>query len=154
MRRLAVIVLVFGAALGLLGCKDSVVFSGGQGETADGFFRVDNLLALSGPSGEHAGGRVLIEQRVDTRMGPAYVQLGGPVTCLAVQGSTAVINFDEQLALVGVLTFVVHDGSPDTFAAAGVGRAPTDCSLPSVTGQPLTSGQISIVDSQPPPPTR
>jgi hypothetical protein len=82
------------------------------------------------------------------------------VTCLAVDGSDAVINFDDQAIAIGIVTVTVHDGNPDRFGSWPTGltenRAPTDCSpAPGITlGGPLTSGHISIVDSQPPSPTR
>jgi hypothetical protein len=159
MRRLAVIVVVFGAACGLLGCKgqDSVIVS--QGQTADGVVLVDSIYAVSGPSGESAGGRVLLRLRIDQPdRPPVYAEVGGPVTCLAVQGSSAIIRFDEQLSpeQLGVGTVVVHDGNPDTLRGPAFfpGGDPDDCSPTTLPERPLAPGQISIVDTQPPPATR
>ena len=154
MRRMAVIVGLIGAASGLVGCagQDSVILSGGQGRTADGLVLVDKVLALSGPSGESAGGQVSFEIRIDTPDGPRYVLAAGPVTCLAVKGNSAVIKFDPQLAGLGIVEVDFQDANPDTISFFhDNARNPDDCSGVVSSGQPLLNGQISIVDSQPPP---
>jgi hypothetical protein len=146
-------VALAGAALALLGCagQDSVVLSGGPGETGSGSFRGIGMYAVSGPSGERAGGRVGLDARVDTPRGPVFFPSGGPVRCLAVDGGNAVLNFEDQVGGFGVVTVTVHDGNPDTFGATPIGRSPTDCSpAPFIGEEPLSSGHISIVDSQPP----
>ncbi len=160
MRRTLFSAVLVGAALALIGCagQDSVLFSGGQGETQDGSLRVDAITAVSGPSGESAGGHVAIEVLFPSPTEPIWKQLSGPVTCLAVDGADATLNFDDETGGPGVVTITVHDGNPDTFGArlTGLldGRRPSDCSAPSDTGeQALITGHISIVDSQPPPPT-
>ena len=139
-----------------MGCagQDSVLFTGGPGATADGSFRLTTLFALSGPSGEKAGGYVSMEVAIDTPP-TAYTQLAGPVSCLAVTGSRAILNFEDQIHDLGVITVTVVDGNPDSFGAQPTGlsgRAPRDCSPPSPDeALALTSGHISIVDSQPAP---
>ena len=99
---------------------------------------VFDLLAInatSGPSGENPTGQVRFNL-VD----PPF-EVGGPVKCLAVGGNTATINFQDQMDLAGfIITVQVTDGQPDTFGAAPLGRAPTDCSLPPpLPGGPLAS---------------
>ncbi len=148
MRRTLFSAVLMTAALALTGCvgQDSVSLTG-QGQTRDTFLDVMN--AVSGPSGENAGGSVSLEA-----LGPSGpVQLGGPVTCLAVDGHDATFNFDEQQLGLGVIRITVHDGNPDTFAARLVGGPPPgDCPpTPVPDGKPLISGHISIVDSQPTP---
>ena len=158
MRRMALIAAVVGAASGLAGCagQDSVIFSGGPGEVGDGNIRVLSIYAVSGPSGESAGGRVVVEVRVDTPRGRVYGRVGGPVTCLAVQGNSAIINFDDQMLHFGITTVAVHDANPDTFGGPFrlLGRAPDDCSSLDLNEQSLVTGHISVVDSQPPSPSR
>ncbi len=156
-RRIVLIVAVVGAVAALAGCagQDSVIFSGGQGRTADGLVLVDKVLALSGPSGDSAGGQVSFEIRIDTPSGPRYVLAAGPVTCLAVHGNSAVIKFDPQLAGLGIVEVDFQDANPDTISFFhDNAQNPDDCSGVVSSGQPLLNGQISIVDSQPPPPTR
>jgi hypothetical protein len=109
------------------------------------------LNATSGPSGENPSGLV----RFDT----IGFHLGGPVTCLAVNGNTATISFPSQMDFFGdTITVEVVDDQPDTWAFADTteieGRAPTDCSplgdAPGVHRNPLSSGDFTVVDSQPP----
>ena len=115
---------------------------------------VFDLLAInatSSPNGEDPTGQV----RFDLVDAPRF-QLGGPVTCLAVSGSTATINFQDQMGLAGIIiTARAVDGQPDTFTAAPVGRVPTDCSPPPpLTGGPLAAGDITVVDGEPLPTTK
>jgi hypothetical protein len=111
-------------------------------------FVVIDLNATSGPSGENPTGQV----RFDVPALP--VSVGGPVTCLAVSGNTAIINVQDQInPLPDVVTVEVVDDEPDTFDANTVfGRAPTDCSplpSPSPGGGPLSSGNITVTDAPP-----
>ena len=88
-------------------------------------------------------------------------QLGGPVTCLAVSGNTATLNFLDQLgtAPFGITTVHVIDNGPpglidvDVFDAIPTGRAPTDCSPlpPTGFGGGLTQSgaDITVVDAPP-----
>ena len=85
------------------------------------------LNATSGPSGENPSGLV----RFDTLGG--HFHLGGPVTCLAVNGNTATISFPSQMDFFGdTITVEVVDDQPDTWAFADSTeterRTPTDCS--------------------------
>ena len=111
------------------------------------------LNATSGPSGENPSGLV----RFDTLGG--HFHLGGPVTCLAVNGNTATISFPSQMDFFGdTITVEVVDDQPDTWAFADSTeterRTPTDCSplgdAPGVHRNPLSSGDFTVVDSQPP----
>src|SRR4051794_10822361 len=70
--------------------QDSVVLTGGPA-SAGPFAELD-LGATSGPSGEDASGQV----RFIVTVGPFTV--GGPVTCLAVNGKTAILNLQDQIS--------------------------------------------------------
>jgi hypothetical protein len=136
--------------------QDSVVLTGGPALVVDFFGqRLFNLLAInarSGPSGENPTGEVAFEGGPDL----FQLQVGGPVTCLAVGGNTATFNFRDQMDFAGfIITVQVVDSQPDTFTAAPIGRAPTDCS-PTVplAGGPLSSGDITVIDAQPLPTTK
>ncbi len=77
----------------------------------------------------------------------------GPITCLAVSGNTATFNYLSSIFRF-IVTLQVVDGSPDTLSIVSVSRAATDCSPPG-QGEPvntyqLTSGDITVVDAQPP----
>ncbi len=120
------------AALALTGCvgQDSVSLTG-VGETQDGSTFVSVMTAFSGPSGENAGGSVDLTTVVPGPRGPVSVELRGPVTCLAVDGHDATLNYDEQQLGLGVITITVHDGNPDTFAARlEAARRPATAPLP------------------------
>jgi hypothetical protein len=114
------------------------------------FFSVNTINATSGPTGEDPAGRVSF---VFILRGPTSL-FDGPVTCLAVSGNTATINFQDQVTLVGsIITVRVVDDQPDTFGAASLGRAPTDCSSPllgQIIEKPLSSGDITVVDAPTP----
>jgi hypothetical protein len=123
--------------------QDSVVLTGGPAQTAN--FTVIDIDATSGPSGENPTGQV----RFDVF---DFLNVGGPVTCLAVSGNTATINIDDQIGGFGVVTVQVVDGQPDSFDAAPTGRAPTDCSpLPpsGLEGPVVSGGDIVVVDAPP-----
>ena len=130
---------------------DSVTATG----SGAGFVDIE-VSAQSGPSGEHPMGTVSITINFpdDPSLPPSFVTLAGPVTCLAVSGSAAVLNFRSETIPLGILTVRLTDdggGGRDLAAAGLLQRAPTDCSpLPS-TGQPLTAGRVVVVDAQPPP---
>jgi hypothetical protein len=131
--------------------QDSVILTGGPAPV--GPFIVHELNATSGPSGENPTGQV----RFGLLPG-AEVEVGGPVTCLAVRGNTATINFQDQIGFpdFGLVTVQVVDGQPDTFDAnVSPNRAPTDCAPlpPSGFGGPLGQGNITIVDAPPLPTT-
>jgi hypothetical protein len=107
------------------------------------------LNATSGPSGENPSGLV----RFDTVRG--IFHLGGPVTCLAVNGDTATIGFTSQIDFFGATIIVeVVDDQPDTWAFTLPNRPPTDCSplsdAPEVHRGPLSSGDFTVVDAQVP----
>ena len=105
---------------------------------------IDELSATSGPNGENPTGEVRLH-------GDAFSD-SGRVTCLAVSGNSATLNFASTFLLGEIATAHVVDDTPDTFAIVALLRAPTDCSPPSPTSPayPLTSGDIQVVDAQVP----
>jgi hypothetical protein len=107
-------------------------------------FHVVSLSATSGPSGENPAGRVTFTAFFG-------LNLDGPVTCLAVRGNTATINFQDQIGGFGITTVQVVDNQPDSFDAEPRGRTPGDCSpLPfTALGGPLIRGDISVADAPP-----
>jgi hypothetical protein len=130
---------------------DSVTLTGAPAVVPAPFFdsTIFALNATSGPSGENPSGLV----RFDTVSG--FFHFGGPVTCLAVNGNTATISFADQMDFQTTFTVEVVDDQPDTWAfSPEPGRAPTDCSPlfggPEVPRDPLSSGDFTVVDSQPP----
>jgi hypothetical protein len=145
MRR-ALLILVAGlaaafpsAAFAQVPRQDSVTSTPGVA----GSFSVTTLNATSGPSGENPSGQVAFSVF-------GFLQVGGPVTCLAVSGNTATLNIQDQQGGFGIVTVQVSDNQPDTFDAVPIGRTPTDCSplAPSGLGGPY-SGDIVIVDAPP-----
>ena len=116
-RRMLFFVAAMGTALALAGCagQDSVILTEGPGN--GGGFRDIQIYAVSGPTGESAGGSVVLESLVDGPRGPVWVRFGGPVTCLAVDGNDAVLKFDANQGLASVIVGV-HDGDPDTLPPA------------------------------------
>jgi hypothetical protein len=119
--------------------QDSVSLTG---TAVAGGFVVTTLTATSGPSGENPSGQVQF-----TVLGS--IQVGGPVTCLAVSGNTATLNIQDPG--FGIVTVQVTDNQPDTFDAAPIGRAPTDCSplAPTGLGGSVSGGDIVVVDAPP-----
>jgi hypothetical protein len=120
-----------------------------------GILTVYELTATSGPNGENPSGEVGWAQ--DEMFGDV-----GPVTCLAVSGNSATLNYVSVRFARQIITIHVVDDSPtlppgsnDTFSLQFLGRAATDCAPPTemfVLGQ--GSGDITVVDAQPPPTTR
>jgi hypothetical protein len=156
MRRIVVLALAMVvAAVAVPGASsqtpalDSVMGSGTAGETrADVFlFQID---AHSGPSGENPSGSVHITP------GEIGQPFGGPITCLAVTGNVATLNFETQPGSTSVATLVATDSpAGDQVAYVGGGRAPTDCSpVTNPPNQPLNGGDIVVVDAQPTPTTK
>jgi hypothetical protein len=119
--------------------QDSVILTGGPAQA--GAFTLIDIDATSGPSGENPTGQV--------RFDVSGLSIGGPVTCLAVSGNTAIINFDDQIGGFGVSTVEVVDGQPDFFDAAPTGREPTDCSPSFPLLRPVSGGDIVVVDAPP-----
>jgi hypothetical protein len=145
----SVVAIAVPAASAQTAAGDSVTGSGTAGETrADVFeFQID---AHSGPSGENPAGSVHISP------GEIGQPFGGPITCLAVMGNVATLNFEAQPGSNSVATLVAIDSpTGDQIAYVGGGRAPTDCSpVTNPPSQPLNGGDITIVDAQPPPTTK
>jgi hypothetical protein len=147
---LAVVVGMAFALPGVAGAQtpshDSVTLTGGPGQA--NFFSAITVNAISGPSGENPSGRVSF-----TALG--RVNIGGPVTCLAVRGNSATINIQDPT--FGIFTVQVVDNQPDSFdAQLVVGRAATDCSpvSPTTVGGPVSIGDIVVVDAPPLPTTK
>jgi hypothetical protein len=126
--------------------QDSVSLSG---IATTSFFSFSTLTATSGSSGENPVGQVAF-----TALGSFF--LSGPVTCLAVDGNTATLNFQDQTGGFGITTVQVTDNQPDFLDAIPTGRAPTDCSpLPTTGfGGPVSGGDITVVDAPPLPTTK
>jgi hypothetical protein len=107
---------------------------------------IDELTATSGPSGENPSGEISWHP-------PFQGPDSGPITCLAVSGNAATFNYLSSL-FGFIVTLQVVDGSTDTFSIVSVSRAATDCSPPGqgefVNTYQLTSGDITVVDAQPP----
>ena len=127
---------------------DSVTLTGAPVQAGD--FTIFALDARSGPSGESPTGRVQLDVFTDA------FHFAGPVTCLAVTGDTALINFRDEISPLGVITIRVRDGSPDTISLLGFGREATDCSpfpSPGFEGS-LSNGDLEVVDAPPLPTTK
>jgi hypothetical protein len=149
MMKLTLAAAVVGATFGLTGIssaasppptQDSVVLTSGPAVAG---FTISTLNATSGPSGENPTGRV------DFAGFPFHDM--GPVTCLAVSGNSATLNFSDEIGIFSgnILTVEVVDNDPDAFRPLPLFRAPTDCSPPSVDLLPLSSGDITVTDAQP-----
>jgi hypothetical protein len=124
--------------------QDSVSLT--EGPAAFAFGTIIRLDATSGPSGENPSGEL-------AWAGTSFID-GGQVTCLAVSGNSATLNFESAFLGVSVTVHVVDD-DPDTISILVLGRAATDCSPPpEINVSPLTSGDITVVDAQPLPTTK
>jgi len=131
------------------GVVETTVTDPNTGQTFRVTILIFDLNATSGPSGENPSGLVSFD------FGPLAVS--GPVTCLAVSGNSATINFQQQLDFDAgaILTVQVLDNQPDTFNFSLTNREPTDCSPLPIPGLPLVSGgSITVVDAQPVPTTK
>lgn len=119
------------------------VMAGGHSE----FFHNLSIDAHSDPLGGNASGNVSFVIEVVLR--PPFVSpvtLAGPVTCLAVDGNSAVIGF---VSFIGPMTAFAVDngstGSPDEFRAQ---VSATDCSSTAApAGDPLLFGDIVVRDA-------
>jgi hypothetical protein len=132
--------------------QDSVSLTGGPATAANpsgDILTLSTLSAVSGPSGENPSGQLSFD--VFIPIVPAIIRQGGPVTCLAVSGNTAIINFLDEVGNFGITTVKAVDNQPDTFDVLAIGRAPTDCSLgpPTPVGGPVSGGDITVVDAPP-----
>jgi hypothetical protein len=143
------LVLVAGATLALPAVsfaqtprQDSVSLSG---TATAGAFEITTLEATSGPSGESPSGDV----RYSVFGG--VIQQGGPVTCLAVSGTTAILTFSDEVGGFGSTKIQVVDGQPDSFDLLSLFGSPTDCSpsSPSGLGGTVSGGDITVVDAPP-----
>ncbi len=102
-----------------------------------------DLNATSGPSGENPTGRV--------DFGEGFLHSSGPVTCLAVSGDRAILNFLTETGIFSgsILTVQIVDNHPDAFNPNPLFRDPTDCSPLDEPPRPLRSGDITVTDAQP-----
>ncbi len=132
--------------------QDSVQLTDGLPANFPNGFSLIQLNATSGPSGENPTGQVGFAQAV----GSFEVREGGQVTCLAVSGNSAVINYESggQVFSGQIVTVEVVDDSPDALLAGTrpLGRAATDCSPvpPEQTFyRPVISGDITVTDAPP-----
>ena len=138
--------------------QDSVTLSGGPATVSTvNDFVIYDLNATSGPSGENATGHVTMDATV-LATNPFTFHLDGAVTCLAVNGNQASINFtDPNHPEFGALRVQVVDGQPDLFTStpSGGNFSASDCTPTSVPpyGQ-VMNGDISVVDAQPSPRTK
>jgi hypothetical protein len=146
--------VLYGAASGLAGTavageatEDSVT-----GSTISPFFQRVEFDAHSGPSGEDPRGTVNF-------FGGGDFTFGGPVTCLDVRGNVATFNIDTIFGIVSVeVTDGAATGAPDVIRTPSAAiRAPGDCApfgpFDGMVTDPVTSGDLRIVDASPPPPT-
>jgi hypothetical protein len=135
-----------GLAAAQVPTQDSVVLIGSRAEA--GPFALFEINATSGPSGENARGEV----RFDA-VGSIIFRLGGPVTCLAVNGNSATIIFQDTIGpFFGLIKVQVLDSQPDIFDSSPTFGAPTDCSTPlspTIGISPLSTGDIVVVDAPP-----
>jgi hypothetical protein len=125
--------------------QDSVSLAEAPAVFADAI-TIEELTATSGPNGEDPTGEIRFnfsQQIFDS----------GPVTCLAVSGDTAIFSFRSEFLGGVIVTVQVVDDSPDTFSILAVGGIDCSPSSPTTT-LPLTSGDITVVDAQPPPTTK
>jgi hypothetical protein len=130
-----------GAAPARVPPQDFVIGGG-----VSGFFHDISIDARSDPLGGNPSGSVSFRVVV----APTLENLvGGPVTCLGVDGERAVIGFVDQITGFGPITVVVVDNGsagspPDEFGARTLA---TDCSTdPAFDRSPLSSGDIVVRD--------
>jgi hypothetical protein len=142
-------VLSLGVTLGAILALPGV--SGAQGPTEDSVLASGTIVvvpvvtphtltldvrARSGPSGENPTGGISLS---DDLLGTL---LTGPVTCLAVDGNRATVQFDTGH---GIASVVVSD-SPDSIVLYE--RATADC-MPFGQGTQFGDAFVTIVDAQP-----
>jgi len=112
------------------------------------------ISAFSGPAGENPRGTVSFDQLINriTHPQPFLINFAGPVTCLNVQGNTALLNADT--ADFGLATVELKDnggGGGDNFRF-GFGNAPGSCSSfpsSSMADVPLEAGRAIVYDTEP-----
>jgi hypothetical protein len=127
--------------------QDSATGAGGSASNIGFTF---DFTAISAPSGENPSG----EAFVGCCGSPIFIEVEGPVTCLAVSGNRAVIGMRDPTPIsgIGFLELVAVDGGPggaqDLFTAFPL-DSPADC-VSELTGQPIfSSGDITVVDAPP-----
>jgi hypothetical protein len=151
------LLLLPSSALGQVPTQDSVI---ADATTSPGsFFSNIRIDVRSGPSGEAPTGTATF---FVAPFGGGGFMVGGPVTCLTVNGNTAtMVVTDPTFRLLKIqVVDGAATGTPDTFSAAPDGQpdplAPNDCSPlpPTAPVVPMTSGDIVVVDAPPLPTTK
>jgi hypothetical protein len=108
-----------------------------------------NITARSGPAGENPTGTVFYAAPGGTF--PSF----GSVTCLAVIGTTAIINFrDDGFFNPNIVTLVLTDNGGNGQDTMSLYTQPTGCAppvFPPVVSEPLTNGRITVADAPPSP---
>jgi hypothetical protein len=139
--------------------QDSVTLFGGPATVSTvNDFVIYGLAATSGPSGENATGHVTMDVSI-IATNPFTYHLDGAVTCLAVNGNQASINFtDPNNSEFGVMRIQVVDGQPDTFTSTPEFDliSASDCTPMTALPPPgqVVNGDIKVVDAQPSPTTK
>ena len=124
----ALVGLIPGSALGQGPGEDFVTGSGtGSNLAFPELFLHFEVAARSGPTGENASGMV----SEDSPIRPPTFNVAGPVTCLAVEGNRATVNFRSASSVIHTRTYI--DGLPgdptrDGFVTSSNIRAAGDCS--------------------------
>ena len=153
-RSIVVVVVALSAALASTAVAqvptgDSVTGSGGGGIGMIGRFSF-TIDAHSGPSGENPTGTASFSP----------IQFGtfqGQITCLAVDGNGATLNFLvlDPFSGLHVFTFTVTDSpAGDQIAHQFDVRATTDCTPLAFSAEPLAFGGIAVHDAKPFPTTK
>jgi hypothetical protein len=119
----------------------------------DSWIDID-IDSRSGPSGENPIGSAWHSGSVDPSR-----RIGGPVTCLAVNGRSAAVTFDiSQSNNSGNRFLKAHvvdntgTGQPDQFALSPPSVENPGCAInPLPAGSSITAGDITVVDAKPKP---
>jgi hypothetical protein len=139
---MAIGAMVVPAAAAQTPTQDSVT---GSGLTEGPIFAAFSFLldAHSGPSGEAPTGSVQISPVL-------FSDFEGPVTCLAVSGNVATLNFVIVEDAFVVTVTVTDSPAGDQIRLDGGIRAFNDCTpVPNAGGALLDSGDIVVVDAPP-----
>jgi len=132
---LATLAVTAGATSAQTPTQDSVA---GSGATSNGFtFDID---ARSGPGGENPTGEVTF------RFSSGTVFFAGPVTCLSVEGSFAIIRV--QTSQFGVVGLEVTDSpAGDLIRGIPVGSSSPCVSLGGAVDFPVSAGDVVVTDA-------
>ncbi len=105
-----------------------------------------NVSAQSGPSGENPSGTAGFILALPPVFSP--VLIAGAVTCLNVNGHTAVVNLRDQ-ATSEIWTLALVDNGGNGTISTDFGRAPTDCSrIANGTPETMRDGsRVTVFDA-------